>query len=345
MICPCSGDCDRSACEAYRDGTLGALLRRNDRDDDRRNRSRASRAGFLLRRHAGQAAEDSRSDQLFHRAETRRGEPRASRRRSDRHRGARADGAADAQRRQHDVCFRHRRRWRGARRRRARCRGRDGDVHFRAAARSGRASAAHRVYGPDQQVRPRPLLRRLSDRQRREAAIDQQARAGGRAADISVLGRAGLQGEFRPDREGAAPFPRGRQHAGRARRAARAEPEERHFRADAEDVDLPVRADGRRTGAHHGGGGRRDDRCRRHHRQGCARAIRARQRGETAGLVQRLFRRQISAAQARPDRGAWRLRRRDGELGRHHLLREPAAVRSRNKSGQRAARHLRHHCA
>ena len=57
-------------------------------------------------------------------------------------------------------------------------------------------------------------------------------------------------------------------------------------------------------------------------------------------LVQRLFRRQISAAQARPDRGARRLRRRDGELGRHHLLREPAAVRSRNKSGQRAARHL-----
>ena len=234
---------------------------------------------------------------------------------------------------------------RGARRRRARCRGRDGDVHFRAAARSGRASAAHRVYGADQQVRPRFLLRRLSDRQRREAAIDQQARAGGRAADISVLGRAGLQGEFRPDRDGAAPFPRGRQHAGRARRAARAEPEERHLRADAEDVDLPVRADGGRTGAHHGGGGRRDDRCRRHHRQGCERAVRARQRGETAGLVQRLFRRQISAAQARPDRGARRLRRRDGELGRHHLLREPAAVRSRNKSGQRAARHLRHHRA
>jgi hypothetical protein len=41
MICPCSGDCDRSAHEAYRDDTLGGLLRRDDRDDDRRNRSLA----------------------------------------------------------------------------------------------------------------------------------------------------------------------------------------------------------------------------------------------------------------------------------------------------------------
>ena len=210
-----------------RDGILGAILRRDARGDVCCFRRRARRADFLVRRHAGQAAEDSRSDQLFNRAETRRREPRASRRRSDRHRGARTDGAADAQRRQHDVCFRHRRRWRRARRRRARCRRRDGDIHFRAAAGCGRASAADRVYGADQQVRPRLLLRRLSDRQRREAAVDQQARAGGRAADISVLGRAGLQGEFRADGAGAAPFPRGRQHAGHARRAARAEPEER----------------------------------------------------------------------------------------------------------------------
>ena len=60
-------------------------------------------------------------------------------------------------------------------------------------------------------------------------------------------------------------FPRGRQHAGRARGAARAEPEARHLRAHAEDVDLPVRADGGRIGADHGRGGRRDDR-RRHDR-------------------------------------------------------------------------------
>ena len=216
-------------CEADRDGILGAILQRDARGGACCFRRRARRAGLLVRRHAGQTSEDGRSDQLFNRAETRRREPRASRRRSDRHRGARTDGAADAQRRQHHVCFRHRRRWRGARRRRARCRGRDGDLHFRAAAGCGRASAAHRVYGADQQVRSRLLLRRLSDRQRREAAADEQARAGGRTADISVLGRAGLQGEFRPDREGAAPFPRGRQHAGRARRAARAEPEERQL--------------------------------------------------------------------------------------------------------------------
>ena len=68
---------------------------------------------------------------------------------------------------------------------------------------AGGASAAHRVHGADQQIRPRLLLRRLSDRRRREAALDEQARAGGRAADISVLGRAGLQGEFRADRDRA----------------------------------------------------------------------------------------------------------------------------------------------
>ena len=194
----------------------------------------------------------------------------------DRHRGARADGATDAQRRQHDVCFRHRRRQRRARRRRARCRGRDGDVHFCAAARGGRASAAHRVHGPDQQVRPRLLLRRLSDRQRREAAVDEQARAGGRAADISVLGRAGLQGELCVDGRDPAPFARRRQHADHEGGAAGAEPETSRFRAHAKNVDLPVRADGGRTGAHHGGSGRRDDRRRRHHWQGCERAIRAR---------------------------------------------------------------------
>ena len=72
-------------------------------------------------------------------------------------------------------------------------------LHFRAAARRRRASAAHRVYGADQQVRPRLLLRRLSDRRRREADVDEQARARGRAADLSVLGRAGLQGEFCSD--------------------------------------------------------------------------------------------------------------------------------------------------
>ena len=43
------------------------------------------------------------------------------------------------------FCFGCRRRRRGARRRRARCRGRDVDLHFRAAARRGHASAAHRV--------------------------------------------------------------------------------------------------------------------------------------------------------------------------------------------------------
>ena len=63
-----------------------------------------------------------------------------------------------------------------------------------------------------------------------------------------------FKASFALDGDGAAPFPRGRQHAGRARGAARAEPEAGRLRADAENVDLPVRADGGRTGAHHGGG-------------------------------------------------------------------------------------------
>jgi aminopeptidase N len=41
-------------------------------------------------------------------------------------------------------------------------------------------------------------------------------------------------------------------------------------------------------------------------------------------------------------RGAGRARRRHGELGRHHLFRKPAAVRSLHQHGYGAARHLRH---
>ena len=70
----------------------------------------------------------------------------------------------------------------------------------------GRAPAAHRLYGADQQVRPRPVLRRLPDRRRHQADALEQARTVGRAADLSVLGRARVQGDFRARCHGAAPF-------------------------------------------------------------------------------------------------------------------------------------------
>ncbi len=114
------------------------------------------------------------------------------------------------------------------------------------------------------------------------------------------------------------------------------------LRHHAENVELPVRAGGGRARTAHGGGRRRHRQRRHHHRQARARPLRARQRGRPAALLQRLFRRQVSAAQARPDRGAGRLRRRHGELGRHHLLREPAAVRSGGERRCRAPRHFQH---
>jgi Peptidase M1 N-terminal domain len=51
---------------------------------------------------------------------------------------------------------------------------------------------------------------------------------------------------------------------------------------------------------------------------------------------------EVSAAQARPDRGAGRLRWCHGELGRHHVLREPAPLRSSGEPGLGAPRHLQH---
>ncbi len=66
-------------------------------------------------------------------------------------------------------------------------------------------------------------------------------------------------------------------------------------------------------------------------------------RCRTAALLQRLFRCRLSAAQARSHRSAGRIWRCDGELGRHHVLRKPPAVRPGHNRAWGAARHLRHH--
>ncbi len=157
-----------------------------------------------------------------------------------------------------------------------------------------------------------------------------------------MLGRARLQGDLRAHRDGAAPLPGGEQYAGRARGAGDADPEAGGLRADAEDVELSVRAGDRRARAAHRTGGRRHRGRGHHNRQARAGPLRARECGQASALLQRLFRHQISAAQARPDRGAGRVRRRNGELGRHHLLREPPPVRRHIERGHGAARHLQH---
>ena len=62
--------------------------------------------------------------------------------------------------------------------------------------------------------------------------------------------------------------------------------------------------------------------------------------GRSAALSQRLLRREVSASQARSDSGAGRHQRCHGELGRNHLLREPAAVRPCIERDHGAARDL-----
>ena len=49
---------------------------------------------------------------------------------------------------------------------------------------------------------------------------------------------------------------------------------------------------------------------------------------EILKLLQRLFRRAVSVAEAGSNCYSWRLRWCDGELGRHHLLRIEASLRS-----------------
>ena len=103
----------------------------------------------------------------------------------------------DAQCGQHDVCCRHHRRRRSSA---PTSRSMPPRRPRRSLLRSRSRPGAHRLriefHGADQQVRPRLLLRRLSDRQRHEADVVEQTRTVRRAADISVLGRARLQGEL-----------------------------------------------------------------------------------------------------------------------------------------------------
>src|SRR6266851_1595327 len=124
----------------------------------------------------------------------------------------------------------------------------------------GPTPAAHRFHGTDQRVRPRSFLRRLPDRQRREADAVEPARARRCATDLSVLGRACLQGDVCADGHGAPHLPGGEQHAGGARGTDRAGQKASRLRADAENVELPVRVRGRRARTSHGRGGWRHGR-------------------------------------------------------------------------------------
>ena len=220
-------------------------------------------------------------------------------------------------------------------------RGRDADLS--AAARRRPPSAAHRLHRTHRQIRPRPLPDRLSDRPGQEADGNQPSRARGRPQSVPVLGRAGLQGDIRAHRHGATLVPCGQQHAGSARAAGQRDPEESLVPADPENVELPAAAYGGRAGADQRRGRRGDGRRDHDRRQAHAGPLRARQRDRAAALLQRLFRREISAAEARPDRRAARPRQRHGALGCRYLPGAPPAVRCRGKRGNRAARHLLPH--
>ena len=74
-------------------------------------------------------------------------------------------------------------------------------------------------------------------------------------------------------------------------------------------------------------------------KQGSA-ALRARCEQAAAALLQRLLRHALSAAQARPDRDAGRLRRGDGELGRDRLQRDRACWSTRRAARSRPGRRV-----
>ena len=143
----------------------------------------------------------------------------------------------------------HHRRRSAERQDRARQRRRDRDTHLSAAACRRPPPAAHRLHGADRQVRFRPLRRRLSDRQGQQADDLEPSRARGRPPRLPLLGRAGLQGDVRAHRHRAALVPRGQQHAGGARGSGQRDLEEGLVPADAEDVELPRAAHGRRARA------------------------------------------------------------------------------------------------
>ena len=109
------------------------------------------------------------------------------------------------------------RRWRAARRGLVRSRSRDRDAFL-----------CQRALAGPHKLQPASLRRRstrsaagcstsiIRPRWRRQADDLEPARARGCAAHLSLLGRARVQGELRAHRDGAAGFPRGQQHAGRA---------------------------------------------------------------------------------------------------------------------------------
>ena len=97
----------------------------------------------------------------------------------------------------------------------------------------------------------------------------------------------------------------------------------------------------RRAGFDRNESSRHADSRHRYEGQGRVGALRARKHGADSRIFQRLLRRSVSAAQARSNRHSRRIRRRDGKLGRHYLLRISIAFRSREILRRNAAAHLR----
>ena len=118
------------------------------------------------------------------------------------------------------------------------------------------------------------------------------------------------------------------QHAARQRDAGARRPQGRPLRRHAKDVDLPSRLHRRRLRVR---GGARAQRHARagvgHARQGGAGPLRRGERRQPPHLLQRLLRHSLPAGEAGPHRRAGLRRRRNGELGRHHLPGGRPAVR------------------
>ena len=192
------------------------------------------------------------------------------------------------------------------------------------------ASPGFRLHRPDPDPGLGPVRARLPRQaHRRGGARPVHPVRGPRRAPLRPdVRRAELQGDLRPlgDRPRR---PDGRQqHARPARGAASRRPQAGHLRHQPEDVELPAVLRPRRFRAALGQGPRRGRRRHRQPgRQRRAGAPRARFHRAAARVLHRLFRRPLSATQARQRRRPRPVAvlRRDGELGRDpHLRALPA---------------------
>ena len=152
---------------------------------------------LLLRHHAGQVAEIGGALALRDRARARPAGADGRGQRDHRHRGARAHRAAAAQRRQHrDRCGHRSTTARSAPRSRSMPRPRPRRLTFRAArSRRGRTSCASPSRRRSTRSAAACSLSIIRPTAGMQADDLEPARARGRAADLSVLGRAGLQGD------------------------------------------------------------------------------------------------------------------------------------------------------